>query len=271
MIEPLIPARPVILEVAPSSQTTPVLQRLEPSRLIGIDFDPAADGRRVDLQASLTQLPLPAGTVDLLLCFHVLEHVPDDVAAMREVARVLTPNGVGVIQVPWRRSARTDEDPSASTEERVRRFGQHDHVRYYGSDFEERLSAADLAVTRTESTALLGVALTEWLRIPHQDPIWIVSKAHGPTRALNELTDLALALDRFARHLGQGEGTKASTAEIARIRTEIDYLRSTNEVLRRRIRRLKRARETKPESGVTGISALGARLKRGSRKLPPNQ
>ena len=48
----------------------------------------------------------------------MLEHIPDDRAAMRELARVLTPTGFGIVQVPFRQGKQTDEDPSAPVEER---------------------------------------------------------------------------------------------------------------------------------------------------------
>ena len=71
--------------------------------------------------------------------FHVLEHIPDDGAAIREMVRVLKPGGLALVQVPYRATVPTDEDPNASEEERTQRFGQADHVRYYGKDFNDRL------------------------------------------------------------------------------------------------------------------------------------
>ena len=112
------------------------------SSYVGMDFDPGADSRIVNVQASLTQLPLPDASVGLMICFHVLEHIPDDAAAMAEIGRVLAPGGIAVVQVPRREGVPTDEDPDAPPEERLRRFGQRDHVRFYGDDFEDRLRAA---------------------------------------------------------------------------------------------------------------------------------
>jgi SAM-dependent methyltransferase len=84
-------------------------------------------------------------TFDLVWCSHILEHVSDDHKAMRELRRVLKPNGLAVIQVPvW--GARTSEEPLHTPEERVSKYFQEDHVRRYGADIEERLRAADLAV-----------------------------------------------------------------------------------------------------------------------------
>lgn len=76
---------------------------------------------------------------DLIICSHVLEHVPDDIKAMRELFRILRRGGVAVIMVPLR-GDKTYEDFSVTTpEERTKHFGQHDHVRIYGMDIITRL------------------------------------------------------------------------------------------------------------------------------------
>lgn len=49
---------------------------------------------------SLTHLPLLRASVDLVLCSEVLEHIPDDRAAVAEMARVLRPGGWLLISVP---------------------------------------------------------------------------------------------------------------------------------------------------------------------------
>src|SRR5690606_40218460 len=48
----------------------------------------------------LTALEFPDRSFDLVICNHVLEHIPDDLAAMREIHRVLAPGGKAVITVP---------------------------------------------------------------------------------------------------------------------------------------------------------------------------
>ena len=47
-----------------------------------------------------TRLPFPDGTFDRVIAAEVLEHIPDDVAAMSELARVLRPGGTMAITVP---------------------------------------------------------------------------------------------------------------------------------------------------------------------------
>jgi SAM-dependent methyltransferase len=52
------------------------------------------------LQFDLVKCPLPNGSLDAVVLLNVLEHIEDDTAAMRQVARILKPGGVAVIEVP---------------------------------------------------------------------------------------------------------------------------------------------------------------------------
>ena len=47
-----------------------------------------------------TRLPFPDGTFDRIICSEVMEHIPDDAAAARELARVLKPGGTLAVTVP---------------------------------------------------------------------------------------------------------------------------------------------------------------------------
>ena len=166
----------VVLDIAPTQMLSALFDRLVPRR-VGMDFDPGADGRTVNCRASLTDLPLPDASIDLILCSHVLEHVPDDLAAMRELARVLAPGATGVVAVPQRRGRPTDEDPSASPSERVRRFGQADHVRYYGDDFAERLRSSGLAYDAITPAQLLPAAVVRTCALTPSETFWLVRSA----------------------------------------------------------------------------------------------
>lgn len=99
---------------------------------------------RADLALDIEALPQDmTATYDWILCSHILEHV-DDRKALAGLHRVLKPKGTLLILVPivegW---LSTYEDPSVQTKaDRSRYFGQWNHVRYYGADIRERITAA---------------------------------------------------------------------------------------------------------------------------------
>jgi len=95
----------------------------------------------VDVHADITNLPFKSQSFDLVVCCHVLEHIPNDEKAISELFRVLHNDGTALIQVPCNYSAEyTDEDLSITDpHEREKRFGQFDHVRLYGQDIVKRL------------------------------------------------------------------------------------------------------------------------------------
>jgi SAM-dependent methyltransferase len=117
------------------------------------------------VRMDLTDTGLPDGSKTLVWCSHVLEHIPDDRAALAEVRRILAPGGILVLQVPIGGDT-TFEDPSVTTDEgRLEKFLQEDHVRLYGRDLADRVRAAgfecELLTTADMSAAdqaLYGVA-----------------------------------------------------------------------------------------------------------------
>lgn len=90
--------------------------------------------RKLDLCTDLAEIP--DNSYDLILHSHVLEHVPCDVATvLRELDRILAPGGLHFLSVPIR-GTQTAEDlsPDLTETERLKRFGQEDHYRIFGSD-----------------------------------------------------------------------------------------------------------------------------------------
>jgi SAM-dependent methyltransferase len=113
----------------------------------GLDYLSAdIDGSQAMVAADVTALPFADGSFDSVLCSHVLEHVPDETAALAELRRVLAPGGWAAVMLPVDRSvAVTFEDPSADTPDARRaRFGHSDHVRLYGADVAARLGADEV-------------------------------------------------------------------------------------------------------------------------------
>ena len=152
-LSPVIVTASAVLDIAPQSGIRQQLRALVGTRYVGVDLQTV---RQIDACASLEQLPFRDGSFDFLVCYHVLEHVRDDAASMRELARVLSSRGLAVVQVPMSHGRPTEDDPAASPEERQRRFGQEDHLRMYGDDLPDRLLAAGLEAVRTRPQTFLS-------------------------------------------------------------------------------------------------------------------
>ncbi|MBN2493226.1 MAG: glycosyltransferase [Deltaproteobacteria bacterium] len=110
------------------------------------------------VEMDITCIQMADNTFDVIICNHVLEHIQDDARAMAELYRVLKPGGWAIILVPFRENLeRTYEDPSiVSPEDRTRHFGQHDHVRWYGRDYKDRLAGAGFEVKELAYARILG-------------------------------------------------------------------------------------------------------------------
>ncbi|MBW3653725.1 MAG: class I SAM-dependent methyltransferase [Actinobacteria bacterium] len=124
-------------------------------RYVTTDLDPAQDA---DLRLDVTALALPDEAFDAVICSHVLEHVRDDAAAMRELRRVTAAGGWALVMVPLalERAATYEDDSVTSPQDREREFLQADHVRLYAPDIADRLRAAGFAVEVVDLHGELG-------------------------------------------------------------------------------------------------------------------
>jgi SAM-dependent methyltransferase len=108
-----------------------------------------------DVKADICNLPFKDNEFDIILCNHVLEHIPDDTKAMQELYRVLKPGGFGVFQIPQdlNRESTFEDDNITDKKERAKIFGQYDHVRIYGRDYFEKLRSIGFKVEEVDYTA----------------------------------------------------------------------------------------------------------------------
>jgi SAM-dependent methyltransferase len=97
------------------------------------------------VQADISDQPWPDNSFDIAIVSHVLEFVPDDLRAMRELRRVVADGGVVISQEPHDPSlATTDEHPSAPTAEPImRRYGRDLISRWRQAGFEVQTFQAD--------------------------------------------------------------------------------------------------------------------------------
>lgn len=99
------------------------------------------NGKTKIIKVDITKIPFDDNYFDFILCSHVLEHIPNDNLAMSELYRVLSKGGNSILQVPIddNRNQTYEDENITSPEERLKAFGQHDHVRIYGKDYKKRL------------------------------------------------------------------------------------------------------------------------------------
>jgi ubiquinone/menaquinone biosynthesis C-methylase UbiE len=129
----------------------PLEKKLRESRdVITADLN----SKEVDIKANIQNLPFDDSAFDLIICSHVLEHVKHDELAIKEIGRVLSETGDALIMIPKDKDMEsTYEDFSITSEEDMKKeFGQENHVRKYGNDFEDIIQNEDLDVkTKTYS------------------------------------------------------------------------------------------------------------------------
>ncbi len=78
------------------------------SRVVGIDINQDylreaiqnAESKTAVVQASVEELPFKRGSFDVVVMIEVLEHIPKDRNALKEVSRVLSPRGKLIITAP---------------------------------------------------------------------------------------------------------------------------------------------------------------------------
>lgn len=123
-LDRLIPDRrlsyPVIVDVGCGwGRSFALLQeRFRPSRMIGVDIDPAmieaaaAEAAKHDLRvefnrSSSAHLPLPDRSADMVFCHQTFHHLVDQKAALHEFHRVLKPDGLLLFAESTRRYIRS--------------------------------------------------------------------------------------------------------------------------------------------------------------------
>lgn len=133
-----------LLHIAPERNLQKAFKANNEMKYINGDLNPLIAEKVIDI----TDINFENNYFDFIICNHVLEHVKDDKKAMRELFRVLKPGGEAILQVPmFKTMTKTFEDFSiVLSEERVKYFGQKDHLRIYGKDYKEKLESEGFKV-----------------------------------------------------------------------------------------------------------------------------
>jgi len=147
-----------ILHFAPELSLYSIISPQNPTEYILGDIEPEAYAHILQpvRKLDILNIDLPDDYFDIVICNHVLEHIDDDIKAMKELFRVLRKGGFAVLLVPIGANLeKTYEDASKITEEeRAEAFGQSDHVRIYSEkDYLERLESVGFTM-RAENAPL---------------------------------------------------------------------------------------------------------------------
>ncbi len=131
-----------------------------------------------DVKADICDLPFEDNAFDVILCNHVLEHIPDDTKAMQELYRVLSQGGWGIFQIPQDlgRENTFEDDTITDKKKRAQIFGQYDHVRIYGKDYFEKLRGIGFTVLEVDYTSILSPEEVERYRLAKGELIPVVRK-----------------------------------------------------------------------------------------------
>ena len=131
-----------------------------------------------DVKADICDLPFKDNSFDFILCNHVLEHIPDDTEAMKELYRILQPGGTAILQIPQdlQREKTFQDDSITDPKERAKVFGQYDHVRVYGRDYFEKLRSIGFKVEEVDLTSKLDPQLVDKYRLAKGEIIPVARK-----------------------------------------------------------------------------------------------
>ncbi len=131
-----------------------------------IDYYPSdlSDDFMSKYQYDLTDMPVEDNYFDVIICFHILEHIEKDTLAMKELYRTLKPRGLIFVQTPFKSGEIYENSAITNPEDRKVHFGQDDHVRIYSVDgLKQRLTAVGFKVDvhQYETDEYLGLVNNE--------------------------------------------------------------------------------------------------------------
>jgi SAM-dependent methyltransferase len=130
----------IVAHFAPERAITSFIKSLRPEFYIRADLTSL---RTVDIQTNIEQIAMRSDSVDILIANHVLEHIKDLDAGLKEFHRILKPGGLAILQTPFSSVLETTFCDPGITSEHARReaYGQEDHVRLFGKDIVSKINA----------------------------------------------------------------------------------------------------------------------------------
>lgn len=162
----------VTAHLAPEKGLSRKLAEAVHSGYTAYDFEPSRYRHLARVEhADLSGLPMADDSVDLFICNHVLEHVPDVTLALSEIRRVLKPGATAILQVPiaMKLGQSIELTADVSEEERIRLVGQDDHLRLFNqTEYREVLEKARLQVELYDAFEDDDRLATQWQLDPFE-------------------------------------------------------------------------------------------------------
>ncbi len=123
---------------------------------------------------------------DLIVCNYILEKLPDHIAVLKEIKRILRPEGLIMLQANVdSEKDKTVELPLTNYKDRFMMYGIPGNHRRFGKDYADHLKALGLNVSRLRFTG--GFDLLPEMSFKKEEVIYIAHKTPSP--ALEDNTD----------------------------------------------------------------------------------
>ena len=144
-----------LLHIAPEACLIDIFKKSDNIEYTTADlYSPLAE-----IKMDIHNMPFDNNYFDFILCNHVLEHVENDIKALSEIKRVLKKGGRAIVQVPFYHPIpnKTIENKSITSKaDREKLYGQDDHVRKYGKDYDKRLKEGGLKTMVIDQSKFLS-------------------------------------------------------------------------------------------------------------------
>lgn len=132
-----------------------------------------------EVKMDIQKMPFADNSFDVVLCNHVLEHIPDDIQALKEIYRVLSPKGWAILQVPFfdlDLQKTFQDDTITSPQDRFKAYGQEDHVRMYGQDYPQRIASVGFSVEENNFVKEIPQEQTQKYALPIHEILYVARK-----------------------------------------------------------------------------------------------
>lgn len=159
-LAPHVGPRPRVLDWGgDTGDNTPFLKTALAVDIFDISDQPVIEGAR-----RVSREQLQGAAYDLVVLSHVLEHVADPIALVRDAAAALRPGAIFYVEVPYEGLIAADP---ASRDLAVRKKYWHEHINFFTEDAMRALLArCGLEVVELETRAMTSLAnLTEVLAV----------------------------------------------------------------------------------------------------------